>query len=100
MTEPTGQTPTEIRIASEPDALTRAQACLDYVGRLAMHLDRMEPSDRAMASASGEANHIAGQQRVHVQLAAASAQVAIAEQLTRIAEVLEAWGGGPARPSF
>jgi hypothetical protein len=79
----------EVAIAAEGDPITRATEAFAYVGRLGLHLDRMTPTDRAMARDSGEVAWVGGQQRVHTQLAAASAQLAIALELRALRELAE-----------
>jgi hypothetical protein len=78
----------DLRVASEPDALTRAQACLRYVGDLAGELDNLSKDERALARVDGRQTWVAGQQRVHTQLATASALIAIAEELRGIRDLL------------
>jgi hypothetical protein len=80
--------PEPFRIAGERDALQRARNAMTYVSDLAASLDNLPETEQHFARVDGRQAHVAGQQRVHVQLASASALIAIAEALQQIADAL------------
>jgi hypothetical protein len=81
--------PQPLLIAGEPDALKRAQNCLLHVAELGGALDRLPEREQQFARIDGRQRAIARQQAVHVELASASAQVAIAEELRALRALLD-----------